>query len=91
MNPQSVRFAWIAFVLLWLSIVTTQPRSAAAFEVPPDISLGPSLHAALSQLEFTLPARDGAHTVEFWNGVVCEDDTVHPDNYHCVMPGDIGE
>jgi len=91
MNPQSVRFAWIAFVALWLSILTTQPRRAAAFEVPLDMGLGPSLHAALSQLEFTLPSRDGTHTVEFWNGVVCEDDAARPDDYHCVTPGDVGE
>jgi hypothetical protein len=91
MNPQSVRLVWLGFALLWLSILTTQPRRAAAFEVPLDLDLGPSLHAALEHLEFTLPAHPGTHAVEFWNGIVCQEDDAHPDDYQCATPGDIGE
>jgi hypothetical protein len=89
MNPQSARLAWLAFVLLWCSVLATRPRSAAAFEVPSD--LGPSIHAALEHLEFALPARPGTHAVEFWNGIVCQQPDDHPDDYHCAAPADIDE
>ena len=83
MNLPLMRLGLASFVLMWFAVTAQQPSSAQAIEVP---NLGPSIYTALEHLEFELPAAPGVHTVEYWNGVVCEQDDAGLQDYRCTAP-----
>lgn len=83
MNLPLMRLGLASFVLMWFAVTAQQPPGVHALKVS---NLGPGLHSTLEHLEFELPAAPGVHAVEYWNGVVCEQDEARVEDYQCTAP-----